>query len=73
MSMSIKIWDDHNKQWLKPTAIYFDSDGKIHRVSAMKLEHTDSLRDGWYTIIDEDLKKIAITGEIEHNLNLLPK
>ena len=29
MSHNIKIWDSHNKQWLKPMAIMFDPDGNI--------------------------------------------
>ena len=69
--MNIKIWDNQNKQWLQPLAIFFGEDNTIWKVSAIK-PNEDPLSDGWYNIQGEDLSKIAITGSINHNTNLLP-
>lgn len=68
----IKIWDDHNKQWLEPMEINFGKDGSIWRVVACK-HGEDPLSDGWYNLIDNDLKKIAIIGDIRMNVELIPK
>ncbi len=68
----IKVWDNHNKQWLNPTAIMFDNDGQVCRVSAMEQNHTDPIRDGWWTFEEKDMDKIAVVGGIDHNLKLLP-
>lgn len=73
MNHDLKIWDTHNKQWLRPISIYFDPDGNVHMVHAMKMEHTDMLKDGWYKLEGDDLKKIAITGNVTMNEKLLPK
>jgi len=70
--MKIKIWDSHNKQWLSPMALYFDSNDDVCRISACKVGVTDTLSEGWYIIEKEDLKKVAITGEITLNPHLLP-
>lgn len=68
----IKIWDNHNKQWLEPMAIFFGKDNVIWKVDAVK-PGEDPLSDGWYALEGKDLKKIAITGDIEFNTKLLPK
>ena len=68
----IKIWDNHNKQWLEPMVINFGKEGLIWRVTACK-PGEDPLSDGWYDLEGEDLKKIAITGDINMNIELLPK
>jgi len=68
----IKIWDNANKQWLEPMAIFFGKDNTIYMVHACK-PNEDPIVDGWYTIKGEQLKKIAITGDIKHNTKLLPK
>lgn len=69
--MDIKIWDDHNKQWLEPMAIYFGKDNTIWKVTACK-PGEDPLSDGWYDFVGDDLSMIAITGEFKFNENLLP-
>jgi len=68
----LKIWDSHNSQWLEPIAIYFGKDGVICRVTACK-PGDDPLSDGWYNLKGDDLKKIAIIGELKMNKELLPK
>jgi len=68
--MKIEIWDDHNKQWLEPITIFFGKDNTIWRVTACKVGE-DPLSDGWYDLQGEDLKKIAIVGDLNWNLNLL--
>jgi len=68
----IKIWDNHNKQWLEPMKINFGKDGIIWRVTACK-PGEDPISDGWYSIIDDGLKKIAIIGDISMNVELIPK
>lgn len=70
--MNIKIWDNHNKQWLDPMAIYFDENNKICKVTACK-KGDDPLSDGWYDLKGDDLDKIAIVGDLNWNVNLLNK
>lgn len=70
--MEIKIWDSHNKQWLEPIALFFGKDNKVWKVDACKIGDKP-LTDGWYTIKDKDLDKIAIIGEINFNNHLIPK
>lgn len=69
--MNIKIWDNHNKQWLEPISIFFGKDNTIWRVTACK-PGENALSDGWYDLQGEDLNKIAITGELNYNTELLP-
>lgn len=69
--MNIKIWDNHNKQWLEPISIFFEKDNTIGRVTACKIGE-DPLTDGWYDLKGEDLKKIAIVGDFNWNTDLLP-
>lgn len=68
----LKIWDNHNKQWLEPMAIFFGKDGKPWKINAC-IPGEDPLTDGWYDLHGEDLKKVAITGGISFNKNLIPK
>lgn len=68
--MNIKIWDDYNKQWLEPIAIFFGKDNSIWRVTACKVGD-DPLSNGWYDLQNEDLKKIAIIGDINWNEHLI--
>lgn len=70
--MDVKIWDDHNKQWLEPIAIFFGKDNTVWRITACK-PNEDALTDGWYELADEDLKQIAIIGSINHNIELIPE
>lgn len=70
--MNIKIWDNHNKQWLEPMAIFFGRDNTIWKVDAI-VPGADPLTDGWYDLQGEDLKKISITGDISHNPELMKK
>lgn len=69
--MNIKIWDNHNQQWLEPMSIFFDKNNAICRVNACKIGE-DPLSDGWYDLQGDDLKKIAIVGDFNWNINLLP-
>lgn len=69
--MPIKIWDNHNKQWLEPMVIVFGLDNTIAKVNACK-PGENPLSDGWYNLQGEDLKKIAIIGDINHNTELIP-
>lgn len=68
--MNIRIWDNVNKQWLEPMAIYFKDNNTIERVTAIKPDD-DPLTDGWYDIKNDDLKHIAIIGDINFNVNLI--
>ena len=67
----LKIWDNKNKQWLEPMAIYF-KDNEIYRITACK-PNTEVFSEGWYVIEGRDLKKVAVTGEVNFNTKLLPK
>lgn len=68
--MDIKIWDSRNEQWLEPMAIYFGKENTIWKINAVK-SGEDPLSDGWYDIQGEDLKKIAIIGDLKYNVELL--
>jgi len=68
--MNIKIWDSRNKQWLEPMSIYFGKENTIWKIDAVKAGE-DPLSDGWYDIQGEDLKKIAVIGDINHNVHLI--
>jgi hypothetical protein len=68
----IQIWDNHNKQWLEPMVIFFARDNSISRIDACKPGDVP-LDNGWYKLEGKDLEKIAITGQINYNSNLLPK
>jgi hypothetical protein len=68
--MDIKIWDSRNRQWLEPMAIYFGKENTIWKIDAVKVGE-DPLSDGWYDIQGEDLKKIAVIGDINHNVHLV--
>lgn len=69
--MNIKIWDNHNQQWLEPVAIFFGKDNTMWRVVACKFGE-EALSDGWYDLQGGDLKKIAIVGDFNWNTDLLP-
>lgn len=68
----IKIWDNHNKQWLEPMAIFFGRDNSISRIDACK-PGDEPLDNGWYKLEGKDLEKIAIAGDLNYNSDLLPK
>lgn len=68
----MKLWDNHNKQWLVITAIYFDQEGNIERIIA-NVQGQCELGDPFYNIEGDDLKKIAINQNIVHNKNILPE
>ena len=44
--MNIKIWDNHNKQWLEPMAIFFGKENTIWKVTACKIGE-NPLNEGW--------------------------
>jgi len=68
--MDIKIWDSRNQQWLEPMSIFFGKENTIWKIDAVKVGD-DPLSDGWYDIQGEDLKKVAIIGDFEYNIELL--
>ena len=68
--MGIKIWDSRNQQWLEPMSIFFGKENTIWKIDAVKVGD-DPLSDGWYDIQGEDLKKVAIIGDFEYNIELL--
>ena len=68
--MDIKIWDSRNSQWLEPMSIYFGKKNTIWKINAVKVGE-DPLSNGWYDIQGEDLKKVAIIGDFEYNVELL--
>ena len=68
--MGIKIWDSRNQQWLEPMSIFFGKENTIWKIDAVKVGE-DPLSDGWYDIQGEDLKKVAIIGDFEYNVELL--
>lgn len=69
----IKIWDNHNKQWLEPMSIHFGDDGIIWKITAKK-PGDDPLSDGWYDFDDNNgLEKVAIIGDIKLHTALIPK
>lgn len=55
--LEFKIWDKYNKQWLEPMALFFGKENSIWKVSAKK-PNEDALSDGWYDLVEKDLKKI---------------
>jgi hypothetical protein len=67
----MRIWDKYNKQWLEPSAIFFDNQGKIARVTAVK-PGDDPLSDGWYDLQGKDLDQISIDSTIKHNVQDYP-
>jgi len=71
----MKIWDNHNKQWLDVTSIYFKNNESnervVWRITAIK-PGDDALSDGWYDIQGEDLNQIAIDDMVKMNTELLP-
>lgn len=69
--MNIKIWDNHNKQWLEPMAIFFGKNNSISKVSACTIG-ANPISDGWYDLQGDDLNKIAIVGDISFNPELMP-
>lgn len=69
--MNIKIWDNHNQQWLEPMAIFFGKGNTVWKVTACKIGE-DPLSDGWYDLQGDDLKKIAVVGDFNWNVDLLP-
>ena len=68
----IKIWDNHNKQYLELMSIIFGNDNEISKIIAC-VPNKDPLTNGWYNIEGKDLKKISITGIITLNPQLMPK
>lgn len=68
---NIKIWDNHNKQWLSPMSIFFDKNDNVGMVKALKIGD-DPISNGWYDIEGDDLNKISIIGKIQHNTHLVP-
>lgn len=70
--MNIKIWDNYNKQWLEPISIFFGKDNTIYKVSARK-PNENALRNGWYDFEEENLKHIAIIGDLNFNTELIIK
>src|SRR5574343_140505 len=69
---NIKIWDNHYKQWLEPINIVFGPDNEIAKIDA-SFPGKEPMIDGWYTIKDKALEKIAITGVLSLNKHLLPQ
>lgn len=67
----MKVWDNSNKQWLEPIAIFFGKENIVWRVEAC-IPGEDPLTDGWYTFVGDDLTKISISGSITHNPELMP-
>ena len=67
--MNLTIWDSHNKQVLQPLAIFFRN-GKIDKINAVGCGD-DALSDGWYKLEGEDLKKISVMGDINHNIYIM--
>jgi len=68
----IKIWDNHNKQWLEPMSIFFGKDNSIRRVTACK-PNEDPLSDERYDLQGKDLDEIAIIGDLNMNEELAPE
>jgi hypothetical protein len=66
----IKIYDNYRKQWLEPMAILFGKDNLIWRVEACEI-NADPIADGWYIFSDDELKNIAIIGDISLNTELI--
>lgn len=52
--------------------IYFGKDNVIWKIDACKIGD-DPLSDGWYNLQGEDLKKIAVVGDLNINTHLLPE
>ena len=52
-------------------AIFFGKDNTVWKVTACKIGE-EPLSDGWYDLQGDDLKKIAIVGDFNWNLDLLP-
>lgn len=69
--MDIKIWDNDEKQWLKPIEIRFDINGDISHVYGY-LEGEDPCKDGYFEFFGSYLSNVAIYGNIVLNPELLP-
>ena len=69
--MKIKIWDNYRKLWLSPMAILFGYNDEIERVEAHE-PNTDPHSHGWYVFTGKDLQHVAIEGDIDFNIHLLP-
>lgn len=54
-------------------AIYFDPNGEIHMIQAIKEGDLKPIKNGWYKLEGDDLKKIAIIGNVTMNEDLLPE
>jgi hypothetical protein len=67
----VRIWNSVEGEWLEPMSLLFDSDNNLYLVTAIRVGD-DPIGDGWYTIEGDDLEKIAIIGDINHNVGLLP-
>lgn len=68
----LQLWDNNNKQWLEIMSIFFDKDGNPSKITAIVPGH-DPIKNGWYNIEGEDLKKVAIQGTINLNTELIPQ
>lgn len=71
-NMNIKIWSVKLKKWLVPISIYFyENAERIWRIEATEINQ-NPLKDGWYIFKDNEINDIAIVGDINLNLHLLP-
>lgn len=71
--MKVKIWDGNNNQWLEPVVIFFGEGGDmIWKITARKPD-SDIFADGWFDFAGETLKKVAITGDVNWNTEIIPK
>lgn len=70
--INIRIWNNKNKKWYEPISIMFDKECKIWKITAI-IEGEDSLSSKWYDFHEPDLSNIAIVGNINFNINLIPR
>lgn len=68
----MKIWDNHNKQWLIVTGIYFNQNGDVERITA-NVPGQGELGDPFYNIYGKDLDKVGIHCTVTHNEKIVPK
>lgn len=64
-----RVWNSVDKVWLSLMSLSFGPQGQLTHVQAMPEGQTDPFK-GFYTFEGKDLKKIAVTGQIDFNTDL---
>ncbi len=68
----LRLYDHNKKCEMNLIGLQFTVEGKLTRVEAMEIGHTDAFKDGWYIYEGDDLMEITIIGTIEYNSHRWP-